>query len=471
MTRDPEIDNPPEGAGRHVPRMVGDSDVALIKSVASRLPTDARILEFGPWLGGVTEVLAPFGEVHVVDRFIWSQQNAEALPGLFDPDQSFRPLFEKGMAAKGIKATIHECTFADFEWGGGAIDLVIVDAPRTARGLQDCLLPIMADLRPGASVLIKNGLNPAYSEMMALIEILVGRGIFEIRQDGHPSWSTIAHLQAAADLPPDHDQRISEDFFAQVPLCDHVLDPWGGRMLTAARLAERVSVQDWKNALRLLSTAPADPGLLYAWDRFEQVMDDPDDDFMTTAVFAELVAAQIDPDATAPEMDTSFSCALRAWWRNNRKADWRSEAFSSNLLAHAHQTGFLAWPARLQDEVRNARIIEIGPDLDLSGVGYCAGGAAQYLGIETIELTATMMKVEAQLPRVTYLPISPFKEKNAAGATLCLVHAPAAGSEALVHDAVARLKPHLDKKAKLLYLPANGGQARPYRAPETRVNS
>lgn len=463
MAYDPEIDKSPEGLVRHVPRMVGDSDVDLITSVVPSLPIDARIVEFGPWLGGVTEILAPFGEVHVVDRFLWSEQNAKNLPGLLDPGASFRPLFEQTMDAKQVWPIIHECSFDDFTWDAGPVDMVFVDAPRTAKALQDCLLPIMPDLRPGASVLIKNGFNPAYPEMMALIEILVGMGEFVVQQDGQPRWNTIAHLRRVADATGPLDRRIFRKDFSKFPLCDHAFDAWGGRSLTAARLAERVSAQDWQGALSLLSSAPSDPNLLYAWDRFELAIDDPDDEFMTLAAFAELVAAQVDPDIGGIRLDTSFSCALRVWWGNNKEVDWGFQAFSSNLLAHAHQTGFLAWPARLQGDLRDARVIEIGPELELSGVGYCAAGAASYLGIETIGLTATMMKVEAQLPPVTYLPVGSLKGSSAAGGTLCLVHEPTAGSETLVHDAVARLRPHLDKQARVLFLPSNGGPARAYR--------
>ena len=39
-----------------VPRMVGDSDIALIRAQVGTLAHGARILEFGPWLGGVSTV-------------------------------------------------------------------------------------------------------------------------------------------------------------------------------------------------------------------------------------------------------------------------------------------------------------------------------------------------------------------------------------------------------------------------------
>ena len=79
------------------PRMLGDTEVSLILSFVTDLPAQANILEVGPFLGGLTVELARFGQVTVVDRFVWTDANARNYPGISYANASFRGTFEANM--------------------------------------------------------------------------------------------------------------------------------------------------------------------------------------------------------------------------------------------------------------------------------------------------------------------------------------------------------------------------------------
>lgn len=460
-----DIDKPHSGSGNDIPRMVGESDLRLIDQICQVLPESARIIEFGPWLGGVTQELARFGDVHVVDRFIWSEFNADAYPGVLNAGDDFVHLFQDAMTARGFNPTIHRTEFKDFEWTGEKIDFAFIDSPRNAKQLMQCLLPICDALHEGAHVLVKNAMNPKYAEMMSLVEVLVGQGIFDVVQCDQPIWNTCAYLRPGEALRKIHHIRINADFFSTSPMASGVQDAWGGRMLGAARMAECIARSDWVGAMDKLSEVPKDPEYLYAWDRFEAQLANVDETRMTLAAFAEILGEQVDPPP--PDvliMEASLPCSLRAWWRNTQGLPWRATALVPEILEQARLEGALSWPEKLADSLLGAKVIEIGPDLNYAGVGFCTAGATEYLGLETHKLNPLMIQIESMFPPVTYLPLASIKDEMATGVTAVLVHEPAPEQASEVGRAVSSLRKVLPKEVAPLLLQENG-KARPYIQP------
>lgn len=457
MAGDNEVDKPGAEPPSDVPRMVGDSDLDLIQQVCQLLPLDARIIEFGPWLGGVTQVLAPYGEVHVVDRFVWSDLNEQAFPGSLKSGDSFYHLFETAMAVRDINPTVHKTEFQDFEWHGGDVDFAFIDAPRNAKQIMQCLVPIADSLKVGSHIIIKNAMNPKYPEMMALVEILTGKNIFEIVQCGQPNWNTSAYLRADSAIATLSEVRPDQTLFEETAPIESGHDPWDGRLLGAARLAERIAASDLTGALRHLSMLPQDRDILYAWDKFELQFSEQEETRVALAAFAEILAQQVDPFPNDMlKMDLSLSCCLRAWWSNCGDEPWRITALVPELLEQARLDGAMYWPHQLQTTLRGNKIIEIGNDLNYAGVGYSAAGATEYLGLETRSLNALMMQLESALPAVTYLPLASFRDEMAEGVSHVFIHEPAPRNARAVEEAVARLRKFLPKGATPMLLPVTG---------------
>lgn len=473
MTGELEQDNSasdlPEQWLSKMPRMVGESDIALLRQCADFLTEGAKILEFGPWLGGVTTLLTEYGDVTVVDRFEWSELNDKAYPGVLEVGADFRPLFEAGMARAGTRAHVHVSDFRDYLWEGGSLGLVYIDAPRDAKGLLRCLRAAAPGLSSNTRVLVKHGFGLQYPDMMSLIEWLAGQDIVVVEQLDQPVWNTTSVLRVGENAG-----RLSELAFKDInldtePLGERVSDGWNGRLLTAARLARLAKELDWPSALRQLQQVPEDPAMLTAWDRFEAELELAEKDPRGSMIFAELLAEQADPSPHLGRLDGSLSLLLRNWWRNTAGYSWQTMAFRADRLETALSEGHMQDAARFQHGLRHAHVLEIGHGLTGSGIGYVAAGAASYLGLEMGDLTGKMMQIEAAFEPITYLPGEMLKPEQAQLATHCFVHQEALGMlgmEARLQQIASQLPPD----AKKFVIDARNGVFRPWK-PKAREKS
>ena len=449
-----------------VPRMVGDTDIALVRSLGKTLAGQARIVEFGPWLGGVSTVLAEYGTLSVVDRFLWSDKNNEAYPGMAKVDATFRPLFEQVMVEHDFPVDIHETAFRDFTWAGGRIDMCFIDGPRRPRDLLDCLKPIAAHLSPDAPVMIKNGLSVQYLEMMALIEVLAGLEIFEFVQTGQPRWCNIAVVKPGPRIADLARFQLDDDTFREHPVNFAVSDPWGGPLMSAARLGLLVSRGEWGAAYRLLMEFPADPANLYMWDQIESDLEIAEEEAGRLAAFSEIVAVQNSAAPTAtglqPRADMGLVWALRSWWLSNAAFPERRCALDPDLLSMAFDQGHMLWPGRLQKRLSRKRVVEIGTPEQLFGLGYLNVGVQSYLGGVVGDLNRIMIKLEQSFDDITFLPLQSVNEAAVEGSDVILVHAGVAESAAL-REALSALSSSLAPGAELLLLPEKGETAQQFR--------
>ncbi|CUH82681.1 class I SAM-dependent methyltransferase [Tropicibacter naphthalenivorans] len=368
------------------PRMVGKADLGRLLRVASALPENAVIVEMGPWLGWFSHALAAHGQLHVVDTFRWTADHDRRVPQMIAPGDSFRALFEAIMAACGASATVHETSFADFTWSGtetgtetgAAIDLLVIDSPKSPEALKDCLLPVLTALKPGATVLIKNGLNPKQYEMMGYVEALVGRDLFRFAKDNDPSETNILALERTGSGGTellDTDASAPDDVAVTL-----------GAAQVVARCAAMLSEGNLAGALALLERQPADPDMIRLWDATEPSITGPDLQPLDLAVFADLLTRQNDPLARAEPAPKALSSGpmapVRAFWQHHAGQPWRCRALKPALLQRAQAFGYMAWPDRIADFLPGRAVIDLGCGSGLHGLGYLAHGAVSVVGID-----------------------------------------------------------------------------------------
>ena len=406
-----------------VPRMMGDADLALIRDLAGRLRPDACLVEVGPWLGGVSRVLAGLGRLHVIDRFVWSDRNAESYPGIAQPGESFRAAFEANLADAPRPVQVHEADFRGFVWGGGPIDLCLIDAPRTAADLLACLRGLHSGLGDGSLILVKNGLSPAYPDLPALMEVLLGQGLLRPVPTRQAEWCNILAVTPGPEWGRLAALGEGAEALDRQPLAG-VRDPWGGATLALARIAERLRRGDWKGAVQRLAEIPPSHGCLRTWDTFERALDQVPCGPDGLAILAELLAVQADPVVplrlpVPPGLGPIP--ALRAYWANAAAQPWRAADFDADLLVAAWQKGAMDLPSALGRRILGKRVLEIGPDPDLSGVGFLAGGAAAYLGVALRPVTRAMLAAETRMTALRHIPAEAITADLLAGTDLVVI--------------------------------------------------
>ena len=326
MSGDYELDKQTSAAPATPPRMLGESDVRVIMQFARKLQPDANILEIGPWLGGLTVLLAEFGRVTVLDRFIWSEANAENYPGIAAPEESFRPAFDAHMQSAGLVVDVVETTLPEFEWTGGALDFVFIDAPRDAALLHACFRAIATSLKPGACILIKHALNEQNFGMGAYLDALAGLGLVRIEASEQPDWCNIAAVTVVGSMPELADIGDVEELIASAPVTDGFTDPWYGHRLTLFRLAYLATRERWSDAAALLSAMSPSPENQTIWDALEQHLwqaDTSNSDATLAARGLDMAQAYVvfgDVHLTFPDMrfDYGEERFLTFGWLNDR---------------------------------------------------------------------------------------------------------------------------------------------------------
>lgn len=368
------------------PRMAGKGDMRRVAAYALGLSPDEVILEMGPWLGFLSRELAKYGQLHVVDNFVWTKDHDRRLPGQILPGQSFRGLYESYMARTGTDVKIHQADFSTFVWTGPEIAMLVIDSPKTARALQICLSAVADKLKTGAKVLIKNGLNTKHHEMMAYIERLAKDGHFRFASDNSTDSSNVLALEATT-----HPRRTRQalvdllDPWARIaePLALDVQPPAAFRM---AALAQMVETGNWADAYKEVDALRPDPANIKLWDTVEHTIKTDAISPTDLALFSEVFHKHntLDDGSVPEPIDISRGpiAAARAFWFNNADKPWRAEAFHPALLKQAAEFGYMSWPQRLRDYVVGRDVVDIGCGSGLHGLGYLCLGANSVLGVD-----------------------------------------------------------------------------------------
>ncbi|MEM8627136.1 MAG: hypothetical protein AAGF32_04270, partial [Pseudomonadota bacterium] len=275
-----------------LPRMSSQRDLDLVTRVADALPPKAKIVELGPWLGALSEILATRGELHVVDTFVWTEDHNKRVPNMLNPGDSFQSVYEQLMAQRGLKVSVSQADFEAFRWSGGPIALCVIDAPKKPKAMRDALLAVLDGLNPGARLLIKNANHPKYFALMAFLQALVSRGAIAVSEaDADGACNTVAFdvgLEAEAlrgvleDTPLDTEPRAA--------LADGGLGGLGPYQL--ALICELIKQGVWAEAYEVLGRMQSSRRMLREWDRLEAELAKTGADPEQLAWFAEIMSLQ-----------------------------------------------------------------------------------------------------------------------------------------------------------------------------------
>ena len=369
------------------PRMTTEADLECVRKSVADLPANGVALEFGPWLGAVSVILAEKLALHVVDRFSWTSDHAKKVPRALEPGESFRPLLEQSLMDAGVEAQIHESAFERFSWAGPEIDLIVVDGPKTAADLKACLSGVLSALRPSGSILLKNGLSPLYTDLAVYLERLVEADILTVPSQAVEQPCNILHLRPGQNVSRfesitahNPDRKVGGTIAKQISLSsDHAYHFL--KVLAAAGDA------DWDAALELLSKMTPRPGLVKAWEAISKRS-------ITTTSNAALIENLSDAVAFHHEQPLSVQLplsiseskehALRGFWANSAEHPWRAAAYQPKILVRAQEFGYMRWPDRIRQHLYGKDVLDIGCGPGLHGLGFLAAGAKSYLGLDPI---------------------------------------------------------------------------------------
>ena len=362
--------------------MIGKVDIELLEKHLGLLPPDAVILEFGPWLGSVTDRLASRGHVHVVDNFLWTSDHAKKVPGLTEAGQSFRPFFEKNMQTRKHSVIVHEIDMLDFEWSGAPIDFCMIDAPKTPDMALSVLKKLQGNTKPETIILFKNALSAALPDLVLMMHQLLDAGAI-VRSDlpAHSNCNTLAFKPG-----PEFDNL---DAHARQPLTAAAPagNTEGSAVVQVASMIQLIGNGNWIGAYELLSEMPQDPNSIIIWDAAAKrlmVRDVPAD---RLDLFTEMFSFHHTSVGTQPgaiNMARSLAHLMRAYWVNNADKAWRGQCFQPALMEQAYSYGYIKWPEKVQEIVRGKDVLDVGCGPGLHGIGYLAAGAKSYLGTDPI---------------------------------------------------------------------------------------
>ncbi len=372
------LENLPE-----LPRMMGETDITLIKSMLVNLPEPATILEIGPWLGGVSTILAQHGDLHVVDRFEWSELNSDRHPNVLPVGASSRPVFEGIMERHAVSATIHEGEIEFFDWQHGKIDFCLIDAPRTAEDLLTCLSIVALDVDGSGLILIKHGLNPAHLDMMSMLDAMISADMLEVVPTEQPRWCNIAVLKPGPKLSTCSAQLMEDVLdIPMAPLMSTASEP--RVLLRMARLAALVTQGNWDAACQALAEQPHQRSYQECWDAIEPHIQPRRSKETEFAAFAELLAfhhSGANPAELWAPASQSMTWALRHYWAHLMQHDIAGKTVPLQLILQAQSQGDLEWLERISSLIHSQNVLEVGPLTDLAGAAFLTLGALSVTGI------------------------------------------------------------------------------------------
>lgn len=362
-----------------IPSMVGSVDFELIGKHLENLPKNALILEYGPWLGGISARLAEHGELHVVDNFVWTPDHAKKVPDICEVGQSFRHLLESNLNNLGLKVFIHESDFNEFSWDGPPFDLVLIDGPKTPETSITLLKAISKHVSEQTIILFKNALNANYSGLVMTFKSLVDqRAIVETDISAHTKSNILSFRPGPEFNRLDNLPTRSPDQVAGAL-------PQSGVAFHVVQLAQLLRAENWTGAYETLSAMPPDPAAIGQWSVVEQSLHQDGAWSERLETFCEIFAFHHGNAGTQPgaiSMTRSPAHLLRAYWINNAKNPWRGSCFQPEILRRALEFGYVNWPSKIQDLVRDKDVIDVGCGSGIHGIGHLAAGARSYLGVD-----------------------------------------------------------------------------------------
>ncbi|MFY0666055.1 MAG: hypothetical protein JXQ97_15635, partial [Natronospirillum sp.] len=370
-----------------IPGMVSDVDVTLVEHFARDLSPDDIAIEIGPWLGRLSLPIARHAKLHAVDTFKWTADHDRRVPDVLAAGDSFETLYKDILQHRDCSVTTHVSAYTDFEWAGDKIAFCLIDCPKSAEALRDCLGPIAPHLQDGARVIIINGLHPKYKDMTGYIGNLVAGGVFEIEDRNGNGKSKAAVIKAGSNIG-DFASISSSGSAAAAELLSTAADSSAvPANLTLISIAELVKAERWADAYQELAKLPPSRENTFFWESLTTDMPRHVADQPWFSVFSEINGLHNDliGDVTPAEgFHRSISLTLRAFWQNNADKDWRGKGFAPDIISRAYDFGYMSWASKIAEHVRGKDVLDVGCGPGLHGLGYLAAGAKSYFGVDPI---------------------------------------------------------------------------------------
>jgi SAM-dependent methyltransferase len=367
--------------------MVSQQDIDLVSAVADTLDRDSVVVEFGPWLGAFSLGLARKTNLHVVDSFIWTKAHNKRLPDQLKVDENFRQLFEDIINESGSSVTIHETYFEDFRWTGAPIDLVVIDAPKTSAGLEECLSSVIPHLSSECRILLKHGLSPAFSGMASYVTSLIENEVLTLPKQFVTPASTMLVLSTGPNIAKFSEIYNSDSSVTNLTLISEKLKLNQSHPFWMLPVVDAVRKENWIDAFDNISKMIPNPALISAWDKIESRLLKQKIDLTDLTVLSEVFTIHHDAvkkDDNSEPFHTSVSAAYRGYWLNNSDKDWRGRCFHPAIIKRAFDFGYMSWPSKVRDTVNGKDILDVGCGPGLHGIGYLVAGAHSYVGLDPI---------------------------------------------------------------------------------------
>lgn len=385
---------PEQAALADIPRMVAQVDADLVAAHAALLTPQDTVIELGPWLGFLSARLAARAQLVVVDSFRWTKDHDRRVPGLHAPGASFRGTFEANLAQRGLTAQVVETDFARFRWTGGPVRLCVIDAPKSAEALAECLAGVWGGLGAGSVLVIKNAKNPSYPDLQALLAALDRADVLKPAEPaGAPSCNcavlapgpgfsadalgpAVKAAKEAPATPPETEPERTPERLAERADAEE----------TFAAMVRALTQSDFPRAYAALHRLPPAIAHTANWRTLEDNLLRHGVDAEGLAVFDEILhfhtSAAGGRPAPVPGFQRSAPLFLRAFWAHNAEAPWRGQSFRPDVLTRAFDFGYAAWPARHAAAIRGADVLDVGCGPGLHGLACLAAGARSYTGAD-----------------------------------------------------------------------------------------
>ena len=370
-----------------LPSMSSTADGILIRELIQRATGIERAVEFGPWLGALTQHLAPVFELHVVDNFVWTADHNKRVPDLLQPGESFKDVFIQLMKHRGLSPVIHQDEFASFSWSDGKVDICLIDYAKSPSSLRECLLSIAQGLSKDSLVLLKNGLHVRFLPMMLYVQGLVEQSVLTIEHDALRDNSnmlvlrvnqTSARLAKALEAYSVDDKAIGEISHGPMTVFP---------AMQTAILGHYALTENWQAAYHFLDQVEGSADLQRNWKQLQKTLMEQVSEITALEWFSAVMRAHNDESAE-PKPHKPFAknldATLGAFWVNNKGKSWRAASMRPEILKTAFDYGYMKWASKIQDYVRDKSVLDVGCGPGLHGLGYLTAGASRYLGIDPI---------------------------------------------------------------------------------------
>lgn len=365
-------------------RMVGQRDVELIQLHVAETHEGTRFLECGPWLGYLSRIMARKGPVLVLDTFRWTSDHAKRAPGLHEPGDSFRGTFDLLNTTTPHPITAVETDFAEFDWDGPPFGFCLIDAPKSADKLAPLLKRILPTLKPNATILIVNGKNLKYAEMVGLISRLVQAGMLQ--------WNDAIQIDKAKTAvllrgDVDVDNSILDELveaptdLSEVPAKGILDNP----VAIVSIMASCVERGQWAEAYTLLAQTETETRVRRLWEEAEANLNmsrlDPEQ-FGYFSHMVDTCHSAAESGRPPRAIHKNSTNAVEEFWFRNADKPWRATAFHPEIIARAQALGYMAWPSEVAGRLEGKRVLDVGCGTGLHGIGVLAAGATLYNGVD-----------------------------------------------------------------------------------------